>query len=440
MRLRPSTSSLVVVGMLGVSVASAEGQQADLSAYMGLASNQGDASTAEVSVGHYTYMGVSGTAAFERRGPRRIVTARLGGAVRYFPDLHEFFTLDRSASLGVDAQVSSNSRLRASQSVQYSPYRQFGLSLFPTTADKASLPRLKREFRSPDQLFGKARVDAADQVAALPPYDPEGAATVGQYSYNLGTTIELSRRFKERTGMAVDYGLNVSLTDAARELPISHRAGIRLRHMLSRYSVLKLGTAYRFSRTGYGLTALPTRTLDFDVGIDYNRQLSFSRDTTISFSSGTALVSRDATAYEPGELGRQLVAILAVTASQSLGRYWDAQLGADRNLQYVDGFPDPFYASRIMSRLTGEIGQRFTLVAAADYSTGSSIGSASQTFNGFQAQTQAAYELTRRWSLFGAFFFTENRLSADSLSSLPPGTILRPNQASVQVGLNFRID
>jgi hypothetical protein len=393
-------------------LASAEEQQLDLSAYVGLGNNQGNASSAEVSFGRYTFTGISGTAAFERRGPRRTVTARLGGAVRYFPELQEFFTLDRSASLGIDAQLGSNSRLFATQTVQYSPYRQFGVPIFPT-----------------------------EEAAALPPYNPEGAATVGQYFYDLGSVVELSRKFNDRTGVAVDYGLRVTLTDTALELPISQRAGIRFRHTLSRYSALKLGTAYRFSRTGYGLTALPTRALDFDVGIDYNRPLSFSRGTTVSFGSGTALVSRAPTVLEPSELGHQFVAIASVTASQSLGRFWEAQVGADRNLQYVEGFPDPFYASRIMSRLTGEIGQRFTLFAAADYSMGSGIGSSvSQTFNGFQAQTQAAYKLTHRWRLFGAFYFTENRLSADSLASLPPGTILRPNQASVQVGLNFRIE
>jgi hypothetical protein len=413
MRLRLSTSSLVVVAMLlCASVASAGEQQADLSTYVGWGDNLGDSSANERTFGTYIYTGFAGSAAFERRGPRSTVTARVGGAVRYFPDLQEFFTLDRSASLGVDAQIASNSRLWLTQTVQYSPYRQFGSSIFPT-----------------------------EEAGALPTYDPEGAATVGHAFYDLATAVELSRKFNQRTELAVDYGFRVSLAEAAMDVPISQRAGIGVRHSLGRYTALKFGTAYRFIRTGYQLRALPTKALDFDIGVDYSRPLTFSRGTSLEFSTGTALVSRAATVLEPGELGHQLIAIGSVTLSQTLGRSWEAQLGADRNLQYVDGFPDPFYASRIMSRLTGDIGRRFNLVATAEYSVGSGVGSSvSQNYNGFQGQSQLAYELTRRWRLFGAFYYTDNRLSADSLSTLPAGTILRPNQASVQFGLNFHID
>jgi hypothetical protein len=413
MRVRLSTPFLVVAGVwLCTTVASAEAQQLDLSAYVGLGDTLAETSRAERSVDNYTYADFVGNAAFERRGPRRTVTARLGGALRYFPDIQEFLTLDRSASLGVDAQIGSNSLLRATQTVQFSHYRQFGGPIFPM-----------------------------EGTAALPVYNPYGAATVGPSFWDLASTVELSRKLNQRTGMEFDYGFRVSVTDAARELPISQRAGIGLRHMLSRYAALKLGTTYRFGRTGYELTALPTTAVDFEAGVDYNRALSFSRGTTVSFSSGTALVSRSATALEPSELGRELVVIAALTASQTLGRDWEAQLGGDRNLQYVEGFRDPFYATRIKSRLTGEIGQRFSVQAAADYSTGSGIGSSvSQTFNGFQAHTSVAYALTRRWELFGAFHLTENRLSPESLRSLPPGTIVRPNLTTVRIGVNFSVD
>ena len=390
----------------------ADAQQLDVSTYVGAGDPAAGVSTSQQTETADLYLGVVGNVTFERRQPNRTISASLGGALRYFPDSQDFMTMDRSASVGIDAQLRPNTRFRASQTVQYSPYRQFGGVIFQP-----------------------------EDVGELPIYNPDGAATLGESFYDLGSMVELSRQLSQRTALSLDYRFRVGLTDDASELPLAHRAGIGMRHVIGRYAALKLGTAYRFGRTGYQVTALPTKSLDFDVGIDYNRPLSFSRGTTISFSSGTALVSRSATALDPGEVGRNFVAIAAATIQQTIGRHWEAQLGADRNLQYVDGFPDPFYATRITTRLSGEMGRNLALQAAADYSTGGGLATTVlQNFNGVQAQARLNYKLSRRWQLFGAYYFTENRLSADSLSTLPAGLVLRPNQTSVQVGINFRID
>lgn len=402
----------MVVVWLCAAMSSAEAQQADLSTYVGAGDDFLGTSTPDQLSRDRWYVGFQGHATFEKRRARGTVTARVGGALRYFPDSRELLSLDRSASLGIDTQIGVSSRLRAAQTLQYSPYRQFGLSLLP-----------------------------ADGVGALPIYNPEGAATYGQSFYDLGSLVEWSRRFSQRTELAVDYRFRVGLTAATAERPTSQRAGVGVRHTVGRYAALKFGTAYRFGRTAFHSSGLPTSALDFDVGVDYNRPLSFSRGTTITFSTGTAVVSRSPTGLEPGEVGRQIVAIGAVTARQTLGRRWDAQVGADRNLQYVEGFPDPFYATRVMTRLRGELGRRVSVLAGADYSTGGGIGPAvvSQQFSGFQAQARLNVRVSQRWHLFGAYHLTQNELSPESLRSLPPGTVLRPSQTSVQVGINVHV-
>jgi hypothetical protein len=416
MSLRRLIPSLVVATVCltspGVSTA-AEEQRLDLSTYLGTGDDTYEPLLADESRAGLVYIGVQGSTTFERQHPRRTVTARLGGSIRYFPESRQFLTLDRSASVGIDARISARNRLRATQTVQYSPYRQFGAALF-----------------------------SSGTPGELPIYNPDGAATFGQSFVDFGTIVEVSRSFTQRTSLSIAYASRVSVSKAASETPISQSAGIAVRRVLGRYATLKLGTAYRFGRTGFELTALPTTAQDFDIGIDYSRPLSFSRGTTLSFSSGTAVVSRAATASDPGEIGRQLVAIGAVTATQTIGRYWVAQLGFDRNIQYVDGFPDPFYASRLMTQLRGDMGRRFSVLAQADYSTGAGVGSATlaQNFRGLQSQARLNYVLSRRWRLFAAHYFTENQLSAEAISSLPPGVMLRPSQASIQVGLSFRID
>lgn len=409
---RLSLPALAVVGVwLCAAAAAAEAQQLDLSAYVGSGDNVTRVS-AENELDQL-YLGFQGNVSFERERPRHTLSTRLGAALRWFPDSGQFLTMDRSASVGVDARLTAATRLKASQTVQYSPYRQFGPSIFPAAG-----------------------------VGELPLYNPDGAATFGESFYDFGSLLEVSHRLSERTTVAIDYRFRLGVADGASELPVSHRAGVGLRRVVGQYAALKLGTAYRFSRTGFYVTDLPTRAIDFDIGIDYNRPLSFSRGTTLSFSSGTALISRSATATDPGELGRQFVGIAAVTLSQAIGRHWEAQLGADRNLQYVDGFADPFYATRFTGRLSGQIGRTVTALASANYSTGGGIGTSilSQNFDGFQAEARLNYRVARRWQLFGAYYFTENRLSPDSLRNLPLGTVLRPNQASVQIGVNFSID
>ncbi len=414
---RPLIQLLAVGAIcLGSSVdawATTEEQLLDLSAYAGAGDYADGTTLLDESVSGRYYVGLQGTTTYTRRRPERTFTASLGGAVRFFPTSRQFMPIDRSAALGVEARLSERTSLRATQTVQYSPYQQ----------------------------FGPAILDPGD-VGELPVYNPDGAATVGKAFYGFGTAAELSRTFGRRTGLSLHYSSRVSVAATASANPFSQRAGISFRHPLGRYTALKLGTAYRFGRTGYTSTALPTRAQDFDIGIDYNRALSFSRSTTLSFNSGTALVSRSATETEPGEVGRQLVAIGAVTATQALGRRWQAELGVDRNLQYVDGFPDPFYATRVTARMTGQIRRRSTLEAQADYSTGGGIGTdvLAQNFEGLRGLARLTHGLGRRWQLFAAYYLTENRLSAEALSNLPAGVVLRPNQTSLQVGFTFRVD
>ena len=96
----------------------ADAQQLDVSTYVGAGDPAAGVSTSQQTETADVYLGVVGNVTFERRQPNRTISASLGGALRYFPDSQDFMTMDRSASVGIDAQLMPNTRFRESQTVQ----------------------------------------------------------------------------------------------------------------------------------------------------------------------------------------------------------------------------------------------------------------------------------------------------------------------------------
>ena len=218
---------------------------------------------------------------------------------------------------------------------------------------------------------------------------------------------------------------------------ITHRAAVGWKLRLGRYASLVVGTASRFGRTSGA--APPTRTQDIDLGIDYNRPLSFSRNTTLTFTTGMAVITRKGTSSDALELGRRFRVIGTVTATRTFGRHWQARLGYDRNLQFVDAFPDPFYANGVIGQVIGQIGRRTSLRLQADYANGKAVEAEAVTldksFRGGRAQARLNYAVSRLWQLYAEYHYTENHLSAGALQSLPPGLVPRKFGRGVRVGL-----
>ena len=102
-------------------------------------------------------------------------------------------------------------------------------------------------------------------------------------------------------------------------------AGVRYNHMVSRSSTLVTGYTFRRAEPD---VAQPLTFHDIDIGIDYHRSLGRTRRTTVSFSSGTALVKDDA--------GEEYRVLGEARLTHLIGRSWTAGVGYHRGLEFLE--------------------------------------------------------------------------------------------------------
>ena len=370
----------------------------------------GDDGVNPSAVTQSTYMGLQTTGTFSRRNPNRMFSASAATAVRYFPSTSELITIDRSARVGLVTRIGTRGSFSASQSVQYSPYHQFG-----------------QPGSDPTEFEGQSPLSNAD-----------GALSVGRTSYDLGTAVGFERSFR-RASLSLGYTSRLNLYSDPAENMSTHRAAVGFKLNLWRYAALVIGTASRFGQTG--AEAPSTRTQDIDFGIDYNRALSFSRKTTVTFTTGTTVVSRSGTSADPLDIGRQFRMLANVGVSRAIGRYWEARVSYDRNLQFVDAFPDPFFTDGVITRLSGPISRRVNLLVQADYTAGKSVDAEAveldKTFRGGRAQARVNVAVSRFWQLYAEYYYSENHLSVAALQALPDGLVPRKYARGLRVGLNL---
>jgi hypothetical protein len=370
----------------------------------------GDDGISPAAVTRSYYMGLQTTATYSRRTTSRMFSASGATAVRYFPSTSNFITIDRSARVGLVQRIGTRGNFSATQSVQYSPFHQFG------------------EFVG----FGGPNADEA------PLANPDEALGVSRAQYDLGTAVGFDRTFR-RASLSLGYTSRLNLSSDPGGNMTTHRAAVGVKFDLWRYASLVVGTASRFGNTG--ATSPPTRTQDIDLGIDYNRALTFSRKTTLNFRTGTAIVSRTGTSADPLELGRQFRFLANVGASRAIGRYWEARVSYDRNLQFVDAFPDPFFTDGVIGRISGPISRRVNLLVQADYTTGKAVDAEAvaldKTFRGGRAQARVNVAVSRFWQFYGEYYYSENHLSVGALQALPDGLIPRKYARGLRIGLNL---
>jgi len=130
---------------------------------------------------------------------------------------------------------------------------------------------------------------------------------------------------------------------------------------------LHLYTAYRFSSQKFGnaLNVSPFNTHNIDAGLDFSKALSLTRNTYLSFGTGTAAVS-DGTSTRYWLTGN-------VTVRRDLGRTWGASFDYSRQASFVESFLQPVFSDTVSAYLSGLFSRRVQFDAGA-YLTYGKVG------------------------------------------------------------------
>jgi hypothetical protein len=133
------------------------------------------------------------------------------------------------------------------------------------------------------------------------------------------------------------------------------------RHTVSARLTHDLGRGLN-AHAGYGYSDARYRQDDryvnhnIDLGVDYNRSLSFSgRRTTLSFGTGTS-ASRSGSVERRGSF--RFRATGSAQLSHEIGRTWDASLAYDRGLRFSETWTEPLFTDTVTARVGGLVNRR----------------------------------------------------------------------------------
>jgi hypothetical protein len=197
---------------------------------------------------------------------------------------------------------------------------------------------------------------------------------------------------------------------------------------LTRYAGFHAGVISRSAQYQLSAGASHLRTYDIDIGLNYGRPISFSRRTTLKFSSGSSLIPQDGKTY------------YRITGNASLthemARTWTASLRYDRSTQFVEGFPQPFYSDAIAANVGGSPSRRVNLTFSGGYATGqvglSATGGAFGTYTG---SARLGISANRHVALYSEYVYYHYRFGQPlSVPEAFPGQL---DRQTARVGLKL---
>jgi hypothetical protein len=348
---------------------------------------------------------------YTRRAGRATFDVTGGTSYRYYPSIKQMNGFNSFASIGLAVKLSSRTDFRATESASYSPFYSFGgfPGLFPS---------------------------ATGDVAPISPDYP----LLEQAAISLFSSASIEHRLTARSSVSADYSLSY-IDYRNRNQPFRNwSAGAKYSYRLTSRASLRLGYHYRKGTYGLYYGNQPIVGHDIDVGIDYSRALSFSRKTTYGFSTGSSIYRSFSPSGTVVIADWQYKTHYMVTGSaylnRQIGRSWNARLNYQRGLQFVQGFPDPFFSDSVTATVGGFAGTRSRLNFSAAYTNGNvGINITGRNYVTYMGVASYQFALARWAALFADYDYYHYVF--DKTVPLPPGMNRGLDRQSVRGGMNL---
>ncbi len=206
------------------------------------------------------------------------------------------------------------------------------------------------------------------------------------------------------------------------------RAGLSFE--MARGLSLRLGYS---ASDGRFATATPDRTpyrgRSFDGGIDFNRSLSLTRRSTLTFGTGV-------TGFSDRNLNTRYYATGHLDFGYEIGRSWTANLGYQRTANMVQTFGQPAIVDSVSVGVGGLISQRVQLSTSAGAFRGTvGITAGAPHYTAGTAGIGLQFALTRLLALGVGYSYYQYQF--DSGVPLPRGMLPRMERQSVRVSLDL---
>jgi hypothetical protein len=323
--------------------------------------------------------------------------ASFSSSARQYPGSDLETTTSHAASAGLSLALGKNTRVNGGLSATYQAMRSF--SPFAELGD----PGLG-QLMAPNLDYGTGR---------------------GEY-YSLGTSAGVSQQLGRRSSLTASYDRRGSQFESGSEDLTYQTGSFRFTRGLTRNLALRLGYGYTDARYASGATTYQNHNLD--TGIDYSRDLSLTRRTRLSFTSGaTALRQDQTTRYD---------VIGTARLTRELARTWSSQISYNRSVGFLESVLEPTFSDTVNAGIDGLITRRLSFNSGFGLS-GGAIGVRRDAGNGFNAMTGTAgvnAAITRHLAL--GVRYTFYRYSFEESAAMVTGLPARMNRHSVSVNVN----
>lgn len=351
------------------------------------------------------YNGVAGGLTYGWNGKRIQFAASGGSNGRYYQQARRFIMLNHFGSFGVSTQFLRQTRLFVNQSIAYSPAYLNGL-----------VPNV-------DALSIGAVAGAGSDYSVA-----------SQQTYLYDTTASVTRSITARSSVAVlaDYRFSAAAPGAGTRDMKAYSLGGRFQHGVSKNAMLRFGYAYREGQ--YSAGGRPTRVHDIDVGVDYQRALSFSRRTKVNFSTGSTIFDSSPDGFDRARLQYRVVGNAGL--HQDIGRTWRANLVYERGIGFSETFRKPVFSDALRVSVDGLVSRRVDFLADGAASFGSvGANAVDNAIRTYQETTRLRFAITARWALYGeyVYYFYNLGRAVDVAAGVQPSL----GRQSVRVGLTL---
>jgi hypothetical protein len=251
-------------------------------------------------------------------------------------------------------------------------------------------------------------------------------------SQGVGRHLGISGRYDYRL---VDFGDEVEGSRFRNYRSHGGGASIRYDRPVSAHAVLNLGYGIRGTQRS-NRSGQPPLYHDVTAGVSYSRALSFSRRTSVSLATGSALGVRDSVVETERVDHRRTVGRLTGNASlvHELGRTWTAQARYARGFVFREDFADQFYfVDSVTMSIGGLPHRRLSVAAGAVWATSTLERAGRNRSSRLSSSAQATFALNRYLAAYARYVYYAYDYGADV--PLDPRLPRKLDRQGVRVGL-----
>jgi hypothetical protein len=260
------------------------------------------------------------------------------------------------------------------------------------------------------------------------PGDP-GAFTTGETYRGLGSSANYENNFAGKFSAygAYSYYLNDAYSSAtANGQYASQSASAGLRYAIGKGLGVRAGYGVTVGGFGDEVDALDYRSRSLDFGLDYNKSLSPSRRSTLTFGTAMAGILDQSENIHYYFLGH-------ANFSYEIGRSWTTYASVNRNADFFQTLGVPTINDSFSGGLSGLIGRHLTVDSGISYWRGSAIGNNEQVYDSTNAFGSARVALNRVLAITASYSYY--RYIFSNSVNPPPGFVGQSNRQVFQVSL-----